>query len=135
MRIFMTEPVLRQIAVMLVVVMGLVGLVPRAEASFVPSDQSVQSSSDISRQEAMATVQRVLEQKAVKERLKDLGYADDEIKARLDQLSDTELHSLATQLDALAPAGDGFEVAVIILLVVIAVVLVLMLMGKHIHVS
>jgi hypothetical protein len=135
MKIFMTEPLVRRIAVTLVVVMGLVSLVPRVEASFIPSDQSVQSSSPISRQEAMATIEKALEQKAVKERLKDLGYTDDEIKARLDQLSDTELHSLATQLDALVPAGDGFEAAVIILLVVVLIVLVLLVMGKHIHVS
>lgn len=135
MKAFMIDSVVRWIATMLVVVMGLVSFVPRVEASFVPSDQSVQSSSPISRQDAMATVEKVLEQKAVQQRLKDLGYADDEIKARLDRLSDTELHSLATQLDALVPAGDGFEVAVIILLVVIVVVLVLMIMGKHIHVS
>jgi len=135
MKIFMKEPLVRRIAVTLVVVMGLVSLVPRVEASFIPSDQSVQSSSPISRQEAMATIEKALEQKAVKERLKDLGYTDDEIKARLDQLSDTELHSLATQLDALVPAGDGFEAAVIILLVLVLVVLVLLVMGKHIHVS
>jgi len=135
MKIFMKEPLVRRIAVTLVVVMGLVSLVPRVEASFIPSDQSVQSSSPISRQEAMATIEKALEQKAVKERLKDLGYTDDEIKARLDQLSDTELHSLATQLDALVPAGDGFEAAAIILLVLVLVVLVLLVMGKHIHVS
>ena len=135
MKIFMTEPVLRRIAVTLAVVMGLVGLVPKVEASFVPTDQSVQSSSPISRQEDVATIQKVLEQKLVKERLKDLGYADDETKARLDQLSDTELHSLATQIDALVPAGDGFEAAVIILLVLVLVVLVLLVMGKRIHVS
>ncbi len=135
MKMFMTEPVVRRIAMALVVVMGLVGLVPRVDASFVPSDQSVQSSSLISRQENMATIQKVLEQKLIKERLKDLGYTDDEIKARLDQLSDTELHSLATQLDALVPAGDGFEAAVIILLVLVLVVLVLLVMGKRIRVS
>jgi hypothetical protein len=135
MRAFMTDPVVRRIAMMLVLVMGLVSLVPRVEASFVPSYQSDQSSSFISRQEDMATIQKVLEQKLIKARLKDLGYTDDEIKARLDQLSDTELHSLATQLDALVPAGDGFEVAVIILLVLVLVVLVLLVMGKRIHVS
>ena len=132
---FMTDPVVRGIAVMLLVVMGLVSLVPRVEASFVPSDQSGRSSSPTSRQEDMATIQKALEQKLVQERLRDLGYTDDEIKARLDQLSDTELHSLATQIDALVPAGDGFEAAVIILLVLVLVVLVLLVMGKRIHVS
>jgi len=83
----------------------------------------------------MATIQKALEQKLVQERLRDLGYTEDEIKSRLDQLSDTELHNFAAQLDTLAPAGSGFEVAVIILLVVVLVALVLILTGHHVRVS
>jgi len=131
MKSFMTDPVVRLIAVMLVVVMGLVSLVPRVEASFVPTDQSASS---ISRQEDMATIQRALEHKLVKERLKDLGYTEEEIQARLDRLSDAEVHSLAGQLDSLMPAG-GWEVAVVvILLVAILVVLILMWTGHKIAV-
>jgi Family of unknown function (DUF6627) len=132
MKAFMTDPVIQGIAMMLVVVMGLVSLVPRVEASFVPSEQSASS---ISRQEDMATIQKALEQKLVRERLKDLGYTEGEIKARLDELSDSEIHSLAIQMDTLMPAGDGFEVAVIILLVLVLVVLVLLVMGKRVVVS
>ena len=135
MKAFLSDPVVRWIATMLVVVMGLVTLVPRVEASFVPSDQSDRSSSPSSRQEDMATIQKALEQKLVQERLRDLGYTEDEIKSRLDQLSDTELHNFAAQLDTLAPAGSGFEVAVIILLVVVLVALVLILTGHHVRVS
>jgi len=135
MKAFMTDPLVRWIAAMLVVVMGLVSFVPGVEASFVPSDQSDRSSSPTSRQEDMATIQKALEQRLVQERLRDLGYTDDEIKSRLDQLSDTELHNFAAQLDTLAPAGDGFEVAVIILLVLVLIVLVLMLTGHHVRVS
>ena len=55
MKVFMTDPVVRGIAMMLVVVMGVVSLVPRVEASFVTTDQSASS---VSRQEDMATIQR-----------------------------------------------------------------------------
>jgi hypothetical protein len=120
---------------MLAVVMGFVSLVPQVEASFVPSDHSDRFSSPTSRQDDMATIQRASERKLVQERLRDLGYTEDEIRSRLDQLSDTELHSLAAQLDTLAPAGDGFEVAVIILLVLVLVVLVLIVTGHHVRVS
>ena len=65
---------------MLAVVMGLISFMPNVEASFVPSDESFSS---ISRQNDMATIQRTLEHKLVKERLKDLGYTDEEIKAKL----------------------------------------------------
>ena len=126
MKAFMTDPLVRRIAVMLAIVMGVVSLVPRVEASFVPSDQS---SASFSRQEDMATIQRALEQKLVKERLKDLGYTEEEIKARLDRLSDAEVHSLASQLDSLMPAGSWEAVLVVILLVAILVVLILMWTG------
>ena len=132
MKAFMTEPVVRGIAVMLAVVMGLVSLVPRVEASFVPSDE--QSASSISRQEDMATIQRALEDKLVRERLKDLGYAEEEIKARLDRLSDAEVHSLASQLDSLMPAGGWEAAVVVILLVAILVVLILMWTGHKLAV-
>jgi len=131
MKTFMTDPVVRWIATMLVVVMGLVSLVPRVEASFVPSDNS---SSSFSRQEDIATIQRALEDKLVRERLKDLGYTEEEIKARLDRLSDAEVHSLASQLDSLMPAGGWEAVLVVILLVAILVVLILMWTGHKIAV-
>jgi hypothetical protein len=135
MKAFMTDPVVRWIATMLVVVMGLVSFVPRVEASFVPSEQSDRASSPASRQEDMATIQKALEQKLVQQRLKDFGYTEDEIRSRLDQLSDTELHSFAAQLDTLAPAGSGFEVAVIILLIAVVIGIVLIITGHHVRVS
>jgi hypothetical protein len=131
MKAFMTDPVVRGIAVMLVVVMGLVSLVPRVEASFVPTDQSASS---LSRQEDMATIQRTLENKLVKERLKDLGYTEDEIKARLDRLSDAEAHSLATQLDSLAPAGQ-LGLVIGILVIIILVIVIVMLLDRRIRVE
>ena len=131
MKAFMTDPVVRGIAVMLVVVMGVVSLVPRVEASFVSSDQSLAS---LSRQEDMATIERALEQKLVRERLKDLGYTEEEIQARLDRLSDAEVHSLASQLDSLMPAGGWEAALVVILLVAILVVLILMWIGHKIAV-
>jgi hypothetical protein len=128
----MNELLVRRIAMMLVVVMGLISFMPKVEASFVPSDESFSS---ISRQNDMATIQRALEHKLVKERLKDLGYTDEEIKARLDRLSDTEIHSLAAQLDSLLPAGDGLGVVIALLLIAILVIVILMLTGHRIHIS
>ena len=131
MKAFMTDPLVRGIATMLIVVMGLVSLVPRVEASFVPS---AQSASSISRHEDMATIEKALEQKLVRERLKDLGYTEEEIKARLDHLSDAEVHSLASQLDSLMPAGSWEAAVVVILLVAILVVLILMWTGHKLAV-
>jgi hypothetical protein len=132
MHVLMNKLVMRQIAVLLVVLMGLVSLVPRVEASFVPSVDSFSASS---RQNDMATIQKALEQKLVKERLKDLGYSEDEIKDRLNRLSDTEVHALASQLDSLVPAGDGTGVIIALLVIAILVIVILLLTGHHLHLS
>ncbi|HVO82924.1 MAG TPA: PA2779 family protein [Syntrophobacteria bacterium] len=134
MKAFMTDPAVRWIATMLIVVMGLVSFVPPVEASFVPSEQTDRASSPTSRQQDMATIQRALEQKLVQERLRDLGYTDEEIKARLDQLSDADVHSLAAQLDSLAPAGE-LGLVIGILVIIILVIVILMLTGHRVRVS
>jgi hypothetical protein len=121
----------RRTALVLVVLMGLFGLVPRLDAAFVPSADWW---SDLDRQSDMAGVQKVLEDKMVRERLKALGLTEEEISARLDQLSNQELHVLATQIDTVTAGGSTGEVIIVILLVAILVVLVLQLSGKHLTV-
>jgi hypothetical protein len=108
----------RRIAMVLVFLMGVFSVVPRIEASFVPSDESFTSSA---RQKDLATVQKFLEQKLIKERLKALGYADEEINTRLGQLSDEELHQFATHLDSLTSGGSTVMWILVIALVIIAV--------------
>ena len=121
----------RRTALVLVVVMGLLGFVPRLDAAFVPSADSWPT---LDRQGDMARVQKVLEDKMVGERLKALGLTEEEISARLDQLSDQEVHALATQLDTVTAGGSTAAVIIVILLVAILVVLLLQLSGKHIAV-
>lgn len=69
-------------------------------------------------------VQTVLESKMIQQRLEELGLTPEEINTRLSQLSDAQLHQLATQLDSLMPGGDG-GLGIIIALLVIAVLAVL----------
>jgi len=118
MRKFKDAVLTRRIAMLLVVLMGIFSVVPRIEASFVPSDESFASNA---RHKDMATVQKVLEQKLIKERLKALGYTDQEINSRLDQLSDSELHQFATQLDSLTSGGSTLAWILVIALAIIAV--------------
>jgi hypothetical protein len=118
MRRFKNAVLTRRIAMLLVVLMGVLSVAPRIEASFVPSGDSFASSA---RQNDLATVQKFLEQKLIKERLKALGYTDEEINTRLDQLSDGELHQFATQLDSLASGGSTIMWILVIALVVVAV--------------
>lgn len=131
MTLLVRTSLVRRTALLLVVVMVLFGFVPRVDAAFVPSADSW---SALDRQSDMAKVQKVLEDKMVRERLKALGLTDEEISARLDQLSDQEIHALATQLDTVTAGGSTGEVIIVILLVAILVVLVLQLSGKRIAV-
>ena len=129
MHIFKNDLLLRRIAIMLVVSMALISIVPQVEASFVSSDESF---SYTMRQQDTATIKKVLEQKLVKQRLKVLGYSEDEVKARLDKLSDNELHRFATQLDTLTAGGDALGVLVAILVIVGIIALILFITGKRV---
>ncbi|MBW1981176.1 MAG: PA2779 family protein [Deltaproteobacteria bacterium] len=122
----------RSITLVMVVLVSLFSLVPRVEASFISSSEGF--TTDL-RQHDLATVQKVLEQKLVKQRLEALGYSQTEIQERLGQLSNEELHSLATQIDTLAPGGDALGVIIALLVIVLLVVLILKLLDKTIIIS
>ncbi len=129
MHIFKNDLLLRRIAIMLVVSMAFISIVPQVEAAFISSDESF--SYNI-RQQDTATIKKVLEQKLVKQRLKVLGYSEDEVKARLDKLSDNELHRFATQLDTLTAGGDAMGVLLAILVIVAIIALILFITGKRV---
>ena len=129
MSVIMNVLFMRRIAILLVVSVAFISIVPRVQAAFVPSDESFSSSM---RQQDMATVKKILELKLVQQRLKNLGFSGDEVKARLDKLSDNELHRFATQLDTLAAGGDGLGVLVAILVIVGIIALILFITGKRI---
>ena len=119
----------RRIAMLLIVLMGVFSVVPRLEASFVPSDESFASNA---RQKDMAMVQKVLEQKVVKGRLKALGYTEEEINSRLDQLSDDEIHQFSTQLDSLTSGGGAIGFIIGVLVIILLIFLILHLTDKKI---
>jgi hypothetical protein len=120
---------LRPIAIILVVSMALISIVPHVEAAFISSEASF---SENMRQQDTATIKKILEQKLVRDRLKALGYDEDEVKARLDKLSDNELHRFATQLDALTVGGDFWTVLVTILVIVGIIAIILFITDKKI---
>jgi len=122
----------RQIALLLAVVIGLVSLAPRVEAGFIPSSEYF---SAIDRDQDLESVQKALEHKLVKERLKALGYSEEEIAQRLDKLSDGEIHALAAQLDALVPAGDGIGLAISVLVIILLVLLILEVADRRIVIT
>jgi len=126
-------PFMKSIAFYLAFAMFIIGIAPRVDASFAPSGIITLAQTD--RAADLATVQKTLELKMVKERLAELGFTHQEIQSRLTQLSDQQLHRTAQQLDSLKVGGDGLGVVIAILVIAILVVLLIQLTGHRVIVK
>ncbi len=124
---------MKSIAAYLACAMFILGIAPRVDASFAPSAALPISQTD--RAADLATLQKALEQKMVKERLANLGFTPDEVKARIDQLSDQQLHKVAQNLDSLKVGGDGIGIIIGVLIIAILVVLLIQLTGHRVIVK
>ena len=129
----MKIPFFKQIAWYLVIAMFIVGIAPGVEAGMAPSDLI---NSTLTRAQDIETVQKVIESKLIGERLEKLGYTADEVKARLERLSDQQVHQLAQNLDNVKVAGDsGLGIIIGLLVIAILVVLLLQLTGHKVIVK
>lgn len=130
----MSIPFMKQISWYLVVAMFIIGIAPRVDAGLSPSEIIVLSHTD--RAADIAKIQKVLELKAVSERLTQLGLAQEEIKNRLDQLSDQQIHQAALQLDDLKVGqGDAFGIVIALLVIAILLVILLNLTGRKVFIT
>ena len=129
----MSIPVLRGITWYLVIAMFIIGIAPNVEAGFSPSQ--VIAGVQFDRDYDIAKVQKVIETKMVKERLEKLGFSTEEVRFRLDRLSNKQLHQLALQLDDVKVGGDGLGVVILLLVIVILVVVVIQLTGHKVVVK
>jgi hypothetical protein len=93
----------------------MMGMAPRVYAGMASSE--ITPSSRVERIADLVKIQKVVETKIIKERLKELDFTEKEIQARLDLLNDQEIHRLALEIDDLRVGGSGFEVFVVILLI------------------
>lgn len=85
--------------------------------------------SKIERQEKVETIQRALETKIVKEKLKSYGLNEKEVNEKLEELSDEQIHVLAQASEKLLAGGDGLS-TIITLLVIVILVLVIIKLAK-----
>lgn len=129
----MRIPMMRYVALYLVFAMFIVAITPRVEAGMVPS-QIIQAA-QIDRGSDIERIQRFLEMKVVKDRLESFGYTPEEIRQRLDSLTDHQLHQLAQQIDEIRVGGDGLGVVVALLVIVILVLVILHLTGHKVIVT
>jgi hypothetical protein len=129
----MRMPFVKQISWYLIVAMFVIGVAPRLDAAIAPSE--VIASSQVDRAADLAQIQRVLEMKVVKERLDRLGFTADEIRARVDGLSDHQIHQFAGQIDDMRVGGDAGGVIIALLVIIVVVIVVLLVTGNKVIVT
>lgn len=129
----MRIPFMRLAAWYLVFAMFIIGIAPKADAGFSPSDVIAAVKSD--RAADIDKIQAAIESKVVRDRLERLGFTQDEISGRLAQLSDNQLHNLALDIDQLKVGGDGFGIVIGLLVIAILIVLLLNLTGHRVVVT
>jgi hypothetical protein len=113
----------------LVLALFVIGIVPRVEAAFAPSEAL-----NLSVEARVGDIEKIrgaLENKLVSQRLLDLGYTSEEVMTRLSQLTDSQIHSFAQKLDDLKVGGDSGLGIIIAVLVIIALVLVILQLSGH----
>jgi hypothetical protein len=121
MRAFKKSRFAGRITIMLIILMSLMSIVPRVEAAFIPSTES---QSELIRDQDIQIIKKALENKVITQRLQDLGFSDQEIQKRMDQLSDQEVHDLAVQIDSVNQGGIfGIVIAVLVIVLLVVVIL------------
>jgi hypothetical protein len=130
----MRIPFMKHFAWYLVIAMFIIGIAPRVDAGLAPSE--IIALAQVDRTTDLEKIQKVLEMKAISERLSQFGLTQDEIQKRLTQLSDQQLHQVALQLDDLKVGQDGaFGIIIAVLVIVILVVVILKLTGHKVIVT
>ncbi|MEW6584843.1 MAG: PA2779 family protein, partial [Nitrospirota bacterium] len=111
----MKIPCMKYWACYLAFVMFLIGISPRVYAGLAPSEIVIISHFD--RGADLQSIQKVLETKVIRERLEALGFTEKEIHARFDQLTDSQIHELAQNIDQLTVGGDGLGLVIGLLVI------------------
>ncbi len=98
-----------------------------AEAMFLETGRQAGASAALTEERAadLAAIQASLEQKTVKQRLMDYGLTPDEALAKLQGLSDQDLHQFAANLNAVQAGGDILVDLVLIALLVVLLIYIL----------
>jgi hypothetical protein len=116
---------------------SLVFFPPESRAAFLSSEvySLEQDGSLMEREQALGKIQRHLEFKVVHQRLADLGLTQVEIMDRLGQMTDEQIHQLATHLDALIPGGDALGTVAVVLVILILLVVLLQITGHKVIIT
>ena len=101
---------------------GLAAVPVPAEAAPAPTHLTLAAAD---RAAGLTTIQTFLERKVVRQRLADLGVSPEEIQARLPEMTDEQMHAVASRIEGLQAGGDGLGIVIGILLLVLIIIVIL----------
>jgi hypothetical protein len=118
----MTRFLMRALIAYLVAAMFVIGIAPRADAGFCPSQ--LMGAGAASRDVDLQQVRSFLEMKVAADRFQQLGFSPREIESRLSALNDEQLHQIALRVDQVKVGGDGLGALIAVLVVVVLVLII-----------
>jgi hypothetical protein len=121
-------------AVLVILCMSAIDIGPAA-AALAPSRVSGATSIASARDADMLLAQRVLENKIVAQKLRDYGVVPADAQAQLANMSDGDLHTLASASKGLPSGGDATGAVIGVLVIIILVIIVLKLMNREVVVK
>ncbi|GJM17364.1 MAG: hypothetical protein DHS20C13_26910 [Thermodesulfobacteriota bacterium] len=77
-------------------------------------------------------VRRALENKIVAEKLMSHGLTKEEVSLKINEMSDEQVHQIASLTDRIPAGGDGAVAVIVTLLVIAALVLLIIFLWKRI---
>lgn len=120
------HPFFKVLSLYLVVAVLALSFPVQGWAMIVPADREAVRAGDLAR------IQTTLESSVVRQRLMDYGLTADEAVARINTLSDEELHQFAANMDAVQAGGSVLGDVLVILLIVLVVILILEATGHRV---
>ncbi len=117
----------KQLSMYLVAVLIAVSaLAGTSEAMFLPTAPENQAAPLFDRAADLARIQKTLESKTIQQRLTDLGLSPEAAQAKVNSLSDGQLHQLAASIESLQAGGRlGTNELILILLLVLLIVILI----------
>jgi hypothetical protein len=132
-RAFYTRPLVIYLVLALVAISTAAG---PAEAMLLPvSPEAAPGAPAYDRAADLATVQKTLESKELRQKLLDYGLTPEETEARIATLSDEQLHQLSANLDSVQAGGDALSFLLGLVIIALLVVLIIYLLEGRIEIK
>jgi hypothetical protein len=122
----LSHPLCKVLSLYLAVAVLALSFPAQGWAMIVPADREAVRADDLSR------IQTTLESSMVRQRLMDYGLTSEEAVARVNTLSDEELHQFAANMDAVQAGGSILGDVLVVLLIVLIVILILEVTGHRV---